>query len=63
MVQSNASRTISAALKRLNSVRTALSFQQYNTIKGQIIAGDIRGAEKGLRKILPANYILKEESL
>ena len=62
MVQSKASRAISAALKRLNSVRTELSFRQYSTIRGQIIAGDIRGAEKGLRSILPANFI-KEEGL
>ena len=47
---------VTAALKRLGRYRGILSSKQLKTIKGQIIAGDICGAEKGLRKLLPANY-------
>ena len=48
---------VAAALKRLGQYRGILSSRQLKTIKGQIIAGDICGAEKGLRKLLPAIYI------
>ena len=61
MAQSAASRATKLALKRLNSAKAALSSQQYKTIRGQIIAGDLFGADKGLRKILPAIFIMKEE--
>lgn len=36
----------------LYGFREKLTKQQYKTLKGQIIAGDIDGAMKGLRKIL-----------
>ena len=45
---------VAAALKRLGQYRGILSSKQLKTIKGQIIAGDICGAEKGLRRLLPA---------
>lgn len=63
MSQNAESRMIKASLKKLNSARDALSSRQYRTIRGQIIAGDIHGAEKGLCRMLPANYILKEDGL
>ena len=61
MVRAAASRDTKRALKKLNRVKAALSSHQYKTIRGQIIAGDLFGADKGLRKILPAVFILKEE--
>ena len=39
-------------LKTLNANKKNLTRQQYRTIKGQAFAGDIRGAEKGLYKLL-----------
>ena len=45
---------VAAALKRLGQYRGVLSSKQLKTIKGQIIAGDICGAEKGLSRLLPA---------
>ena len=45
---------VAAALKRLRQYRGILSSTQLKTIKGQIIAGDICGAEKGLSRLLPA---------
>lgn len=65
MAQSASKRDIAIALKRLKAARGALSSQQLNTLKGQIIAGDICGAEKGLRRLLPAFSFLqnKEESI
>jgi len=35
--------------------RTYLSKQQYRTIKGQVLAGDIEGAYKGLLKLRRRN--------
>lgn len=40
------------ALYNLRKERPNLTLQQYRTIKGQILAGDIEGADRGLRKIL-----------
>ena len=60
-MQTAASRETKRALKKLNGVKAALNSNQYKTIRGQIIAGDLFGADKGLRKILPAVIILKEE--
>ena len=45
------------AARRLRRFRGVLSSQQYKTIKGQSVAGDICGAEKGLRKMLPATFL------
>ena len=40
------------AIIRLKAHRHLLTFQQYQTIKGQILAGDAVGAMKGLDKII-----------
>lgn len=39
-------------LKRLQSCKAQLSKQQFKTIRGQALSGDIGGAEKGLNRIL-----------
>ena len=57
MAHENSHSETAAALKRLGQYRGILSSKQLKTIKGQIIAGDICGAEKGLRKLLPAHFI------
>ena len=44
--------------KRLKQNKKHLTKQQYRTIKGQLIVGDIQGAEKGLNKLL-----MKQERL
>ncbi len=38
--------------KLLKDSREYLTHQQYKTIKGQIIAGDVEGARKGLHRLL-----------
>ena len=38
------------ALVKMN--RPNLTPQQYRTLRGQVLAGDAEGAQKGLRKIL-----------
>lgn len=38
--------------KRLKENKKYLNRQQYSTIKGQIIAGDVTGAMKGLERLL-----------
>lgn len=38
--------------KRLKESKKYLTKQQYRTIKGQLIAGDIEGANKGLNRLL-----------
>lgn len=38
--------------KLLRVNKNKLTKQQYSTIKGQIIAGDVVGANKGLNKLL-----------
>lgn len=38
--------------KMLKECQKHLTPQQYRTLKGQVIAGDIEGALKGLRKLL-----------
>ena len=48
---------VTAALKRIGQYRGILSSRQLKILKGQIIAGDIRGAEKGLRRMLPAIHL------
>ena len=40
------------ALKRLKENRRSMTRQQYRTLRGQVIAGDVVGAMKGLRKVL-----------
>lgn len=44
--------TIRAALTVLLDAKPLLNRQQYKTLRGQILAGDPRGAVKGLGKIL-----------
>lgn len=61
MAQIANQREVSEALKRLKSLRGAISTQQLKTIRGQIIAGDICGAEKGLRRLLPAFSFTNKE--
>ena len=39
-------------LQQLKQHRQLLTKQQIRTLKGQILAGDVEGAEKGLNKIL-----------
>lgn len=39
-------------MKLLEANRCKLTRQQFKTLKGQVIAGDIAGAEKGLQKLL-----------
>ena len=39
---------INSFMKKLKNSRPYLSKQQYRTIKGQALSGDIDGAEKGL---------------
>ena len=43
------------ALRYLKSCNGKLTKQQFKTLRGQILAGDIAGAMKGLRKILQTN--------
>ena len=40
------------AICRLKAYHRVLTFQQYQTLKGQILAGDAKGAMRGLDKIL-----------
>ena len=39
-------------MKKLKNNRPYLSNQQYRTIKGQALSGDIDGAQKGLNSLL-----------
>lgn len=40
------------ALMRLKAYRHRLNWQQYKTLRGQVLAGDDTGAMKGLDRIL-----------
>lgn len=40
------------ALARLKANNHRLTYQQYKTLRGQILAGDVDGAMKGLQRIL-----------
>lgn len=40
------------ALMTVKACRDKLTYQQYKTLRGQVLAGDGDGALKGLRKIL-----------
>lgn len=42
----------SHALIRLKACRNRLTYQQYKTLRGQVLAGDSEGAMKGLRRLL-----------
>lgn len=39
-------------LRRLKANKKRLTVQQYKTIRGQALAGDVIGATKGLNKLL-----------
>lgn len=41
-----------SALIQIKCARHRLTWQQYKTLRGQVLAGDGEGALKGLRKIL-----------
>ena len=43
-------------LSRLKVYRDALTWMQWKTLRGQALAGDIDGAEKGLAKIIRRGY-------
>lgn len=43
-------------MKQLNQNKNILTKQQYKTLKGQVVAGDVAGANKGLIKILQRGY-------
>lgn len=56
---------IYTALGQLNGYRSRLTPQQYRTIRGQILAGNIDGAMKGLQKLLEkrqSRYRPREEA-
>ena len=40
------------ALIALRKERSNLTSQQFRTLKGQILAGDVDGAKKGLQRLL-----------
>ena len=43
---------LNSFMKKLKNNRPFLTKQQYRTIKGQALSGDINGAEKGLNSLL-----------
>ncbi|MCM1234407.1 MAG: hypothetical protein NC489_30265 [Ruminococcus flavefaciens] len=43
---------LTAFMDTLDANKKNLTRQQYRTIKGQAFAGDIKGAEKGLYRLL-----------
>lgn len=40
------------AIIQIKACKDRLNWQQYRTLRGQVLAGDSEGALKGLRKIL-----------
>ena len=48
----NANNIDTGALMLLRNTKHRLTKQQYKTIRGQILAGDLDGAIKGLRNVL-----------
>lgn len=53
--------TLNIFLKQLKMQKRRLTKQQYKTIRGQAIAGDIFGANKGLIKLLRGGGDLLEQ--
>lgn len=43
-------------IKQLNQNKNILTKQQYKTLRGQAIVGDVTGANKGLLKILQRGF-------
>lgn len=40
------------AMIQIKACRGRLTYQQYKTLRGQVLAGDSEGAMKGLRRLL-----------
>lgn len=53
-VQNDAMRYLRAHrfMEHMKQVKAHLTTQQYKTLRGQALAGDIDGAEKGLAKLM-----------
>lgn len=51
--------TCIGAYKAIHSYKHCLSKQQYNTLKGQVKAGDVDGAMRGLGRLLSARRVCK----
>lgn len=49
------------ALEKLKLYRKYLTTQQYKTLKGQILSGELLGAEKGTQKLLKKGVQRLEE--
>lgn len=47
------------ALGRLLAAKKKLTRQQYKTLKGQILAGDVDGAMRGLEKLTNQKEVAK----
>ena len=45
--------------KLLKDYKYTLTKQQYRTLKGQVLKGDIEGFRNGLFKIIKLNYVRK----
>lgn len=43
---------LTAFVKKLRANKNNITWQQYKTIKGQALQGNIKGAEKGLCRLL-----------
>lgn len=43
-------------MKQLNQNKNILTKQQYKILRGQVVAGDVTGANKGLLKILQRGF-------
>ena len=52
MKDDEAYRNAHTVLQKIRQSRRRLTVQEERTIKGQALAGDIDGAERGLKKIL-----------
>ena len=49
-------------MKKLKNNRPYLTKQQYRTIKGQALSGDIDGAEKGLNSLLSRRCVYEHNN-
>lgn len=48
---------VSCFMKKLKTARPQLTKQQYRTLKGQALGGDVLGAQKGLAKLQERNRL------
>ena len=53
---------VQQAFKELKKHKNQLTKQQYRTIKGQLIAGDITGGMKGLKRLLNKKVIVGDSN-